>query len=75
MSRVFQINLGKTFTVKDMALKNANAPSQGGDALVAGGLILENVLLQNNKEDGSAKALTILPGALVEARGSVEVKL
>ena len=75
MSRVFQINLGKTFTVKDMALKNANAPSQGGAALVAGGLILENVLLQNNKEDGSAKALTILPGALVEARGSVEVKL
>ncbi|HEY3384917.1 MAG TPA: hypothetical protein VGK46_00315, partial [Saprospiraceae bacterium] len=75
LSRVFQINSGKTLTVKDMALKNANSATQGGAALVAGGLILENVLLQNNKEDGSPKALTVLPGALVEARGSVQVKL
>jgi len=75
VSRIFQINSGKTFTVKDMALKNANSVTQGGAALVAGNLILENVLLQNNKEDGLPKALTILPGALVEARGSVEAKL
>jgi hypothetical protein len=72
-SRIFQLLPGYTFKVTDMALKNASSLTEGGAILIKGNLILENIVLQNNYENGVHKAMTIQSGGSFEAMGSIQV--
>jgi hypothetical protein len=77
-SRIFHVATGKTLTLQNLSLKNSNAAAPYGGALyVQGSLNLENILLQNNFENGSTpKGLTVnSPGGVVTVIGSnVQVK-
>ncbi len=73
-SRVFHVQTGNTLRIEDMALKNGSAMTNGGAVFVQGGLILENVLLENNMENGVPKSLTIINPALLEVIGNVDMK-
>lgn len=75
-TRIFHISSGKTLTLKDMSLKDGNAPSPNGGALfVEGNLNLENMLLDHNFENtNTPKALTIIsPGGIVNMISNVEI--
>jgi hypothetical protein len=60
-SRIFHVATGKTLTLKNLSLKNANAAAPVGGAIyVQGSLSLENMLLQNNFENSvTPKAITV----------------
>jgi len=73
-SRIFNLLSGNNFTIKDLSLKNATAITNGGAIYVKGNLNLENVLLQNNFQNGLPKGITISPGALVTIIGTVDIK-
>jgi len=73
-SRIFNLLPGKNFTIKNLSLKNASAVTNGGAIYVKGNLTLENVILQNNFQNGIPKGLTISPGALVTIIGTVDIK-
>ncbi len=73
-SRIFHILPGNAVTIKNIGLKNASAISNGGAMLVEGNLALENVLTQNNFENGLHKAMTIFTPGYLEILGSVEIK-
>ncbi len=73
-SRIFHILPGNAVTIKNLGLKNALASSNGGAMVVEGNLTLENVLTQNNFENGLHKAMTILDPGSVEIIGNVEIK-
>jgi autotransporter-associated beta strand protein len=77
-SRIFHVIAGKTLTLKNMSLINANAASPFGGAIyVQGNLTLQNMVLDNNFEDGiTPKGITInSPGGLIQIVGSnVQIK-
>jgi len=74
-SRIFHVLPGKTLILKDLSLKNATAPTNGGAIFVEGGLTLDNILLQNNFENGIHKGLTVVsPAGVVQMVHSVQVK-
>ena len=72
-SRIFHLLSGYTFKVTNMALKNASSVTDGGAILIKGNLILENIILQNNYENGLHKAMTIQSGGSFEAMGSIQM--
>jgi len=72
-SRIFHLLPGNTFTVRDMALKNATSVSNGGAIYVEGSLRLENVILQNNFENGVPKAMTLNGAGSFEAMGTIQI--
>ena len=73
-SRIFRILPGKTVSIKNITLKNATAPSNGGAIFSEGTLILENVQLQSNFQNGLPKALTIAPGMILNFQGNTFIR-
>jgi len=73
-SRIFHIFPGKDLHIKNMALKNATSVTNGGALLVEGDLTLDNVLLQNNFENGTFKGMTVISPATVMVIGNVDIK-
>jgi len=64
-SRIFQVQTGRSLTIKDMVLKDGAATTDGGAIYSKGYLSLRNVLLQNNFENGIPKSMTLIaPGSL-----------
>ncbi len=74
-SRIFHLLQDKNATVKNMALKNGAFVNHGGAILNQGNLVLDNVLLQNNYQNGSPKALTLAPGSMLTIKNLVQCKL
>jgi len=72
-SRIFHLQQGKTLTVAYVALKNASAATNGGAIYVEGNLRLNNILLQNNKENGLPKAMTLTSTGSFEAMGTIQI--
>ena len=72
-SRIFHLQQGKTLTVAYLALKNANTVTNGGAIYVEGNLRLNNILLQNNKENGVPKAMTLTSTGSLEAMGTIQI--
>ena len=73
-SRIFHLQPGKTLTINDLALKNGSSLTDGGAALVEGYLLLQNVIFENNLENGLPKSLTVTSTATVEILGNVDLK-
>ena len=73
-SRVFHLQAGKTLTITNMKLKDSSSMIDGGAALVDGYLILQDVIFENNLENGVPKSLTVTPAAIVEILGNVDLK-
>ena len=73
-SRIFHVLSGTTLYLDGMSLKDAAFVSNGGAILVEGHLILENILLQNNFENGINKAMTITSTAILDISGIVSIK-
>ncbi len=72
-NRIFDINAGITFEIKNIALKNGVATSNGGAFYNQGTLTLDNVLLQNNKQGSLPKAYTTT-GPVI-AKSAIDIKL
>jgi len=70
-NRLFNLAALQNLTIDNIALKNGYSMTNGGAALVAGNLILNNVLLDNNLENVTPKSMTIVPGANVEIHNNV----
>jgi hypothetical protein len=64
---------GKIFEINDLSLKNATSMNNGGAIFVKGSLILENVIFQNNYENGVPKAMTLNGSGSLEARGLIQM--
>ncbi|HXR79977.1 MAG TPA: hypothetical protein VN763_03620, partial [Saprospiraceae bacterium] len=77
-SRIFHVATGKTLSLKNLSLKNSNAAAPfGGAVYVQGSLTLQNILFQNNFENGiTPKGITVnSPGGVVQIVGTnVQVK-
>ena len=73
-TRIFHLLSGYTLTLQDMGMKNATSVTNGGAIYVEGNLNLNNVLLQNNFEDGSPKSLTVTATAKIDVTGMVDLK-
>lgn len=73
-SAIFHILPEYDLMLKDIALKNAHAPTNGGAIYAQGNISLQNVLLQNNFENGIPKSMTITSTAVVEINGVVDIK-
>lgn len=77
-TRVFHIAPGKTLTLKNMSLVHCSSAAPNGGALfVEGNLTLQNIILDDNFEEGiTPKAITInSPGGVIEIIGAnVQVK-
>ncbi|HZV45070.1 MAG TPA: autotransporter-associated beta strand repeat-containing protein, partial [Saprospiraceae bacterium] len=77
-SRIFHVAAGKTLSLKNLSLKNSNAAAPfGGAVYVQGSLTLQNILFQNNFENGiTPKGITVnSPGGVVQIVGTnVQVK-
>ena len=72
-SRIFQLMPSNTLWVKDIALKNGKAMTNGGAIFVKGHLILENVTLQNNFENTVRKAMTLNGAGSFDAKGTIQI--
>jgi hypothetical protein len=72
-SRIFNIRPGWNVELLDMKLINATEPVDGGSILVGGNLTLQDVILENNFENGSPKGLTLIPGAVLKVVGNVNI--
>ena len=74
-SRIFHVQTGKTLELHAMALKDANSVTNGGAVFVEGTLKLQDMLLQNNFENGIPKSLTLAnPSSLDVIGGNVEFR-
>ena len=73
-SVIFHVQPGFNLIVKDIALKNATAITNGGAVYAQGNVKLQNVLFQNNFENGIPKSLTIANASLLEIIGVVNMK-
>jgi hypothetical protein len=73
-SRVFQLMPGNTLRLEDLTLKNSTSASNGGAVWVKGSLILENVMLQNNFENGVPKSMTLQSPGSLEVIGTIQIK-
>jgi hypothetical protein len=78
-SRIFHVLPGKTLSLQNLTLKNANAPAPNGGALyVQGILTLQNMLIQNNFENGvTPKGITVnaVGGVVTVIGNNVQIKL
>jgi hypothetical protein len=72
-NRIFDINPGIVFEIKNIALKNAVSVTNGGAIYNQGNLTLDNVLLQNNLQGSTPKAYTSTGTVIV--KGATEIKL
>jgi hypothetical protein len=72
-SRIFHVFPGKSLTLKNMSLKNATAITNGGALFVEGNLSLENMLLQNNFENGVHKGMTIISSGTIQFANNVQI--
>ncbi len=72
-SRIFHLLAGNTLEIENMSLKNANAITNGGALFVEGQLILENLLLQHNFENGAPKSMTLISTSMMEIVGNVNI--
>jgi len=74
-SRIFHVQAGKTLELQAMKLKDATSVTNGGAMYVEGMLRLQNMLLQNNFENGTPKPLTLANPSLLDViGGNVEFK-
>ena len=73
-SRIFHLFPGNDFTIEGLTLKDATAVLNGGAIFAEGILTLQNILLQNNFQDGSPKAISVTGTATVTVGGTVEMK-
>lgn len=73
-SVIFHLSPGNDLTIKDLSLKDAAAPTNGGAVFAEGSLTLQNVLLKNNFENGLPKSMTIANTAFIEILGTVNFK-
>jgi predicted outer membrane repeat protein len=73
-SNIFHVLPGNNLIIKDIALKNATAVTNGGAIYAQGNAKLQNVLLQNNFENGIPKSLTISPSSFLEFISIVNLK-
>jgi hypothetical protein len=73
-SRIFHLFPGHTFIIKDMALKDAETNPNGGAIFVKGNLMLQNVMLQHNFENGNPKSMTLSNTAIFEVNGNLEIR-
>ncbi len=74
LTRIFHLAPGKNLHIKNISLKNSNSPINGGAIWVEGDLMLENVLMENNLEDSTPKALTLTPSGSLDVLGTVQMK-
>lgn len=72
-NRIFDINPGITFEIRNIALKNGLATTNGGAFYNQGTVTLDNVLLQNNKQATTPKAYSSTGTVIV--KGATDVKL
>jgi hypothetical protein len=72
-NRIFDINAGITFELKNIALKNGVATTNGGAFYNQGTTTLDNVLLQNNKQGATPKAYSTTGPVIV--KGATDIKL
>ena len=70
-SRIFHLLPDKELLINKLSLKNAADFQHGGAVYSEGHLMLEDMLLENNFESGSPKALTIKPGSELVIGGNV----
>lgn len=73
-SRIFKLLTGSNLTITNMSLKDATSSSNGGAIYTKGFLILENVLLQNNFQNGLPKGLTLISPGELTIQGMVDFK-
>jgi hypothetical protein len=73
-TRIFHVLPGYTLTLQDMALKNATSMTNGGAIFVEGNLNLNNMVLENNMENGVPKSLSVTSMAQVQIIGNVDFK-
>lgn len=76
-SRLFHVTPGKLLNLKNMALINGNAAAPNGGAIfVEGSLTMENILFNNNFENGfTRKSITVVsPAGVVTVLGNVELE-
>jgi len=73
-SRIFHVFPGNNLEIKNMALKNATSVTNGGALFVEGNMTLDNVLLQNNFENGTFKGMTVISPATIMVIGNVDIK-
>lgn len=73
-SPVFHVLPGFDLTLKDIALKNASAPVNGGAIFAEGKITLQNVMLQNNFENGVPRSLSVTNTAIVQILDVVDFK-
>jgi hypothetical protein len=73
-SRIFYLPAPNLIVIKNLSMKNANSPNNGGALLVEGNLTLENVILQNNFENTTPKPFTLSQGAFLSVSGIVEIR-
>lgn len=74
-SGIFHVLPTFDFTLKDLSLINANAVTNGGAIYAQGNVTLQNVLLQNNFQNGVPKSMTVESGSILKFIGAVELKL
>ncbi|MGB3080590.1 MAG: hypothetical protein WBB31_16030, partial [Saprospiraceae bacterium] len=72
-SRIFHLLTGHNLTIANMSLKNASALLNGGALFVEGNLILENMILQHNFENGTPKSMTLTGTSMMEIVGNVNI--
>lgn len=72
-SRIFHVLAGNTLTLQGMTLKDATAVTDGGAVWAEGNLTLDNVVLQNNFENGTEKSLSVTTPAILQIIGNVDM--
>lgn len=73
-SVIFHVLPGNNLTLKEISLQNASAPVNGGAIFAEGNVIFQNVLLQNNLENGIPKSMTISTASSIEIIETVTIK-
>jgi len=73
-SRIFHLLPNKTLRLENLSLKNGASMFQGGAILNKGNLILQQIVLQNNFQNGVQKSLTLVPSSTMTIQGSVEFR-
>jgi hypothetical protein len=73
-SRIFNLLPGQNLHIENLSLKNATAASNGGALFVKGNLTLNNVLLENNFENGVHKSMTLQSPGSFTSIGQVDLK-
>jgi hypothetical protein len=73
-SRIFNLILGKNLSLDNLSLKNANTLTNGEAIFVKGNLTLQNVLLENNFENGVNKSMTLISPGSFTTIGQVYIK-